>query len=215
MSSQRHLPGWEPNPADAHGYWPGYTQNPKRRKWVRYLLLGCVGCLALPTAVFILLLVLAAIVAPRVRQTGTASPKASCAPQPCAVEDGVLLLISDVNRAYQPRNLPDYAQKNATPRPGFHWVRLQVTFIDQQGEHEVSPYSVDLRDALGYQQAPGGLLFDPACQSVGGSALALGGRLGPTPICFEAGGDPKGSLTVVWIPSGLTGPQRGAELPIP
>jgi hypothetical protein len=77
-----------------------------------------------------------------------------------------------------------------------------VTFVDRVGEHEVTPmFAVQLKDALGYQHA---MLFfaGTECDAASGAALAPGGQLEPTPLCFEAGGASDGPLSVVWLQTG-------------
>jgi hypothetical protein len=70
---------------------------------------------------------------------------------------------------------------------------------------------------LGYQP-PADLFIDPAskgCDTAQGGLYGQGSKLGPTPVCFEAAGPINGALTLIWIPSGLTGPQPGAEIKLP
>jgi hypothetical protein len=141
----------------------------------------------------------------------------NCQPKPCASFQGVTLLASNVDRNYQPKDVPSYEQSNASPRPGFHFVRLEVTFTVQSGEHEIDPLdSVQLKDSLGYQQSGLALfMVDPHCNAPSGATVAGGSKYGPVPLCFEAGGSTTGQLTLVWIPSALTGPQPGVEIKLP
>ena len=93
-------------------------------------------------------------------------------------------------------------------------MRLLVTFRVASGDHELTPIAeLNLTDALGYQQAP--LPPYAGCDTSGGGAYSAGGTLGPTPVCCEAGGSVHGHLSMVWIPSGLTGPQPGTSIDLP
>lgn len=155
--------------------------------------------------------------APAVAAVATPEPatgSSGCGPNPCATVGGVTLSVSTVNLSYHPPG--DQLDPSVlTPQAGFHFVRLEVVFHDVSGEHEVSPFDLNLKDALGYQQAPelGGLI--PGCQTASEGALAAGGTLGPTPVCFQAGGPIDGRLTLIWIPPGLTGTQESAVINLP
>lgn len=216
-----HLPGWEPLPAEVHGYWP--SQQRARRGWLKPLLIGCGSALGVVVAGFIALVLAGSLLIASGHPGATGrsvstQPAAACSPQPCATLNGVTLQVSNVDRNYVPKDLPSYlSQSQVAPQPGFHRVRLEVTFVDVSGEHEVSASNVQLVDALGYQQGGSALDFeDPACTAKNGSAsMAPGGRLGPIPLCFDAGGATAGRLKLVWIPSGLTGLQPGAEIQLP
>jgi len=124
---------------------------------------------------------------------------------------GLRLTVNSVDRNYQPKGIPNFLKSQAVPKPGFHFVRVVVTFTGLAGEHEASTYAVNLKDALGYQQSPNALFADPDCRPMSGLTLVAGGHLGPAPLCFEAGGDPAKPMTLIWTPSVF---QPAVEVPL-
>jgi hypothetical protein len=200
---------------------PGYYwQQPPRqshtaRNWLIGLSIGCGSLILLGTVGLVGLIWVGSKLATSIPTPAQAS--FNCQPKPCAAFDGLTLLISNIDRDYQPKDVPSYEQRNASPRPGFHFVRLEVTFTVQSGEHEIDPLdTVQLKDSLGFQQTGLALdLVDPHCLAPTGATVAAGSKYGPVPLCFEAGGSTTGPLKLVWIPSGLTGPQPGVEITLP
>jgi hypothetical protein len=193
-----------------------FDDGPRRRRskwrWLKILLLTVFSVFAGFVLLIVLLAVLLAahIIRAPATSISTGIPSAApCAPAPCAVLGGIKLTVSDINR-----NWPVPKDALVKPDPGYHLVRLQVTFTDESGEHEVSPYGLNLRDPLGYQHSASPFL-GTGCETARGAALAPGGKVGPTPLCFEAGGPVDGPLKLIWIPSGLTGAQPGATIALP
>lgn len=133
--------------------------------------------------------------------TNTPEP-ASCSPMPCASYQGLTLYVSSINRDYSPKSLPG-ATIYVTPGSGFHYVRMEVRLVVTQGRHEVSPVTLHLNDSLGALDAD--YAFLPGCQTASEHVLAPGGELGPTPVCFEAGGPVAGSLKLSWTPITASG----------
>jgi hypothetical protein len=147
----------------------------------------------------------------------------NCQPKPCASIQGVTLSVSNIDRDFKPAQYPTGSVGGLagltppSPRPSYHFVRVEVTFRVTQGSHELDPLVLNLKDPLGYQQ-PADLFIDPAgkgCDTTQGGLYGQGSTLGPTPVCFEVAGPINGALTLIWIPSGLTGPQPGAEIKLP
>jgi hypothetical protein len=192
----------------------------------RPFLLGCLtGAIALSIGLTLLVVLVGPLPGASPTRTSGAAHSASppeatlvaCTPPPCATVDGLELLVVHMDRDYRPNDLPSWARNDASPPPGFHFVRLVVTFVDQVGEHEVSPYDITLTDALGYPQVALGALSvdDPACITASGATLAAGGRLGPTPMCFQAGGLPRGPLALEWLAGGAAGLGTVTRIPLP
>jgi hypothetical protein len=129
------------------------------------------------------------------------SPGPACSPAPCAVSGGLVIRFANLNRAWVPPSASSrFDVQPRTPKPGFHYVRIDLSFEAISGEHFVSADQVRLRDALGYSQSTttagtgncGGLLAM--------TTIAAPAKFGPLTVCFEAGGPSDGSLAMLWYP---------------
>src|SRR5207248_2400852 len=96
---------------------------------------------------------MAAHVIPEPSTSSTSTGTQACAPSPCATSKGLVLLVSGVDRNWQPPVPTSKYETKPTPKPGFHFVRLQVAFQDRSGEHDVGS-GLQLEDPLAYTQLP-------------------------------------------------------------
>ncbi len=176
---------------------------PRRRfRWLKVLLIivGSIigGFIAL--VVGLAILIATHVIPEPATSTSTPTPQA-CSPSPCASSRGLVLVVSAVDRNWQPPPPTKSYETKPTPKPGFHFVRLQVAFQDQSGEHHVNPDVLQLEDSLGYSQGAS-VSYEDYCGSVFGSSttLAPGGSTQPVWLCYEAGGRVDGKLTLIWTP---------------
>jgi hypothetical protein len=182
----------------------------RRRRFPRWLKIVLIA-LAVVVGGFVALVVgLAILIAAHVipePATSSSSPAPTspapqaCSPSPCASSHGLVLLVSAVDRNWQPPSPRASYETKPTPKPGFHFVRLQVAFQDQSGEHAV--YSgLELEDPLGYTQFAS-LSYEDYCRFTSGTTLAPGGSTQPEPLCYEVGGPVDGKLTLLWTPDAI------------
>jgi uncharacterized protein DUF4352 len=127
------------------------------------------------------------------RSTASAATAAGCSPQPCASGYSLTVHISGLNR-----NEPLGFFK---PEAGNHLVLMQMTMHNDGGQDakSINPFDFKLRDTAGVAHS---VTFSdaPGCDLWSGVELAPGATYGPKPLCFEASGDPTGSLTLLWSP---------------
>ena len=135
----------------------------------------------------------------------------------CATLNGVSLVLTSVDRNYQPPpqapmslplpaglpkgtpTLPPIPAFTSTPLPGFHVVRVEVMFqVAGRGQHEVFPDEVILIDSQGQPQFLNEFLDLATCTTSQGGAFGPGTKVGPTPLCFEVAGPVDGTLTLNW-----------------
>lgn len=127
------------------------------------------------------------------------APKAGnqgCSPAPCANADGFVVSVGTVNRNVT-QSADDIA---APPDAGNHYVDVMVTFRNTtSSEQDANPFNFVLKDADGVKHTVewfGG----QNCGSWSAVNLTTNATLANKSLCFQAGGDPKGKLTLVWTP---------------
>jgi hypothetical protein len=76
-------------------------------------------------------------------------------------------------------------------------VELTFQVVDQR-QHEIAPGAAILNDSLGQPQFAESLLDPATCTTSDGGVSGPGGKVGPTPLCFEAGGPVNGTLSLDW-----------------
>lgn len=121
-----------------------------------------------------------------------------CGPAPCADYQGFVLQVAAVKRDLYPG-----AGGMDTPGPGFHLVRVTISFSDVTGEHGYNEgFDLSLIDSTGTAQSglstgdgQGCPTFLPVAQD-----MAPGGHSGPFDVCYPAGGPVRGPLTLAWTP---------------
>jgi hypothetical protein len=90
----------------------------------------------------------------------------------------------------------------ASPRHGFHWLRLGLTLKVTAGRHDLEPFSLLAVDAVGQDGAdPLVGMDDPRCEPTPGGIFAPGEGLGPASLCYQVADPPGGSVSLVWVPS--------------
>jgi hypothetical protein len=129
------------------------------------------------------------------------SPGPVCSPAPCAVSGGLVIRFANLNRALTPPTRSGFGVlPPSTPKPGFHFVRIEVTFEAQSGEHEVGYAQVRLRDALGFVQSTTYISGGGCSSLLDSTTIAAPAKFGPLSLCFQAGGSSDGPLAVLWYP---------------
>jgi hypothetical protein len=133
----------------------------------------------------------------------------------CASGDGVTVLVSNIDRNFQPQ-VPSFAASFAVPEHGFHWLRIEVTVMATEGQQHLEPFNFDVKDAIGQDGPDLGAVDDPRCQmSAAGGIYGPGEGFGPFPLCFQVAGPVDGPLTLIWFPTALTGPQSVVQVRLP
>ena len=142
---------------------------------------------------------------------GSATPSPADCSSPgavCAAGGGVTLVVTNIDRDYQPTVGAIWASA-AAPKHGFHWVRVEVTWRLTSGKHDIEP-SINLIDTLG-EEIPLGLGgIDPRCTD--GDVWGIygpGDIVGPEPFCVQVSDPVAGPLAVDW----LGGPAGAISLP--
>lgn len=174
------------------------------------LILGVVGCGPSQGPV-------AARASARVMPLATSAP---CSPKPCALVNGLQIVVSDLVRdASRPSG-------GLEAPSGTHYVRLRVSFIDVSGDHTVldpRSFMPSLIDEEGPDHmtsaAPGASVAyqlahpdnycgaaPPSIGSGGGNVapplaqLKSGQRFGPLELCYWVRGPIDQRLTFAWVP---------------
>jgi Domain of unknown function (DUF4352) len=170
-------PGWAPQASPP----PGHVG--------RNLAIGCGAIIA----AIILLFVLVGIGAQKATETQLGNQ--SCSPAPCGDDgSGFEVYVDSINRNLQPND------QFSSPEPGNHFVLVTVHFKNNaNGEQSANPLNFVLQDSAGVKHALT-LSGGSQCPVFSAVNLTKGSTLGPKAMCFEAGGDPKGKLTLVWTP---------------
>lgn len=131
----------------------------------------------------------------------------SCHPAPCADYQGFVLRVVAVDRDFHPG--PGGVD---TPGPGFHIVRVTISFSDVTGEHGYSSgFDLSVVDPAGTAQSNFNTIYGRGCPAFLPDAqdMAPGGHAGPFDVCYPAGGSARGSLTLAWTPDfNMTGCDR-------
>jgi hypothetical protein len=130
-----------------------------------------------------------------------------CAPAPCAAHNGLVLLISHLERDH------------ASPAPpGFHYVRIEVSFFSTSYVPYVgSATDIALRDAAGAEEHADYVWLDKDCPppDLDRNRLAPGVHTTDVPLCFTAAGPVNGPLTILWMPLGLADHNQRIETRLP
>ena len=129
------------------------------------------------------------------KATETQLGNQSCSPAPCGDDgSGFEVYVDSINRNLQPND------QFSSPEPGNHFVLVTVHFKNNaNGEQSANPLNFVLQDPAGVKHALT-LSGGSQCPVFSAVNLTKGSTLGPKAMCFEAGGDPKGKLTLVWTP---------------
>jgi hypothetical protein len=140
--------------------------------------------------------------------TGSSTARApatirSCSPAPCAIKDGVIVTVSNVKPNFPPSQ---FSQLQA----GNHYVSLMVGFTNTADkEYNPTPFMFALKDPTGVKRDASATLENLSCsnwtQSGPERPLYKGATVQPRQLCFQAGGDPNGPLTLVWTPTATSG----------
>lgn len=69
-------------------------------------------------------------------------------------------------------------------------------------EFHANPFNFVLKDQTGVKHSRAFAYGVAGCESWQAVNLTKGASLPPQPLCFEAGGDPNGPLTLVWTFTG-------------
>lgn len=155
-------------------------------------------------ALFVATLAVAGVRVRSVIQSGAkmptpSAPGSACAPRPCAKVDGLVLAVTGVNRNALLTETSDV-------RAGYHYVIVQVRLRNEKhAAAVVDPLEFDLRDPTGEEHP---LDFRPGssgCPPWTPVTLGPGSDLPARKICFQAGGPPEGSLTLMWNPVAVKG----------
>jgi hypothetical protein len=92
------------------------------------------------------------------------------------------------------------ANRNARVDAGNHLVRLTVMFINNSSDFQhAASFCCKLKDSTGLIHNSDYLAAD--CYVWAGIDVEKGANSGPRAICFQAAGDPKAPLTLIWSPS--------------
>lgn len=113
-----------------------------------------------------------------------------CTPHPCAAHNGLVLLVSNVNRNAGPGTAVPPGQ------PALHRVRLDITFVAQSGDHDVTS-AITLRDGISAIRPP---VTGTGCGTYPSGSLTAGQKLGPSTLCFDAAGNAGDALNLDWVP---------------
>lgn len=120
-----------------------------------------------------------------------------CDPAPCATADGLTAYVTSVDRT--PALLPGHAGPPAGKHNVLVWVRWSSAATDAK---TVDSFAFAL---IGPDRLQSGSELSCTGQqgweSWSSVTIANGGQFGPKPYCFEVGGDPAGSLELVWSPN--------------
>jgi hypothetical protein len=109
-----------------------------------------------------------------------------------AAVDGYELKVIDV--------IHDAPASGARLDAGNHPVRLTVMFINNSSHFQhAASFCCKLKDSTGVIHNSDYSASD--CYLWAGIDIEKGANSGPRAICFQAGGDPKAPLTLIWSPS--------------
>jgi hypothetical protein len=168
-----------------------------------------IGCFSAVGAIALLLIVVVAVSATRggsgsttasgATASSTAAPKPSApaCQQPCAVDDGVTLAVSNVQYG---ASGGDFDQ----PQAGTAYVTMQITVKnDGNSEYHLNPFNFVLKDATGVKHTyrP---IFSNQATTWEAVNLTRGATQSETLSFQAAAGQPTG-LTLVWSPHGFGG----------
>jgi hypothetical protein len=122
--------------------------------------------------------------------------KPLCSPSPCAAYNGYVLLVTGIDR-----NAP--AGEFSKPEAGNHFVIVTLVFKnDSNDPQRPDSFCCKLTDSTNVTRDESfSAVGLPGCEAWQAVELAQGASLGPKNLCFEAGGDPAASVTLVWSPS--------------
>ncbi|MBJ7610646.1 MAG: DUF4352 domain-containing protein [Candidatus Dormibacteraeota bacterium] len=129
------------------------------------------------------------------RQAGIAQPgNQNCSPPPCGDDgSGFQIHVDAINR-----NLPP--DTFAQPEAGNHFVQVTVRLTNNaNGPRDADTNQLLLQDSAGVRRSAT-LSFGSQCAAFDSVTLAKGSSLGPKLICFDAGGDVNGKLSLIWTP---------------
>jgi hypothetical protein len=142
--------------------------------------------------VFIVVAVIAGI---GVSQTLTSQRNGNCSPAPCADDgSGFQVYVDALNRSLSVSPVDQ-------PADGNHIVQVTVHFRNTAGvTNPANPLDFTLRDAAGLEHRLV-LGVGAQCGVFEAANVAVGSTLGPKVMCFEASGDSRGKLTLLWSPA--------------
>ena len=115
---------------------------------------------------------------------------APCAPEPCLAYGGLELHISNINRNAG-RGTPF-----GSPDPALHLLKLDATFVNQTGDHEINAVGVTVIDGSGNHRVAH---FGTGCAF--GTVIRLTPRttFAPIPLCFYVKGASSDPITLQWL----------------
>jgi hypothetical protein len=175
------------------------------RNWA----IGCGGLLV----VVVLIIVIIGAAAQKATQTVTGNT--NCSPAPCGEDgSGFQVYVDSLNR-----NVPQ--GDTLTPDSGNHYVQVTVHFVNKSSsEGSANPFNFVLQDPAGVKHTVS-LTADSQCPFFEAVNVVPGATLTSKTMCFQAGGDPKGKLILVWTPQlhdidiDLTGAKAAVVAPTP